>query len=402
MALLGNYLGLSAAAGAFLMGALVGDTEHSEEITEVVVPVRDMFAALFFVTIGMLINITEFRDFIIPALIISAVFILGKILSNTLAIFVSGQDGKTSLEVGMGMPIMGEFSLAIAKMGIDRGVVLAPLYPVIATTTTLTSFVAPYIARSTNSVANFLDRRSPALLKAYVLHLADWLQALRSAFARDSEAAQRIRHSFKVIMVNLLIVIVVIGIGTFALHFVEELALLIHIRADIIGLLFGILILVLCIPSFVIIWRSLRVLVDEASVHVLRRRPSAKHWRREALRIVLRDSIMTVLSIFVLLWLVPLMVQLFFIGSFSVAVPAVLIAAILLLVLDSARQVHSQLERAFSHTLLDEEYISTSEAATRLGISQSRVAELARKMKLPAGIPHREYPLYNREMKKAP
>jgi len=263
-------------------------------------------------------------------------------------------------------------------------VVLAPLYPVTAVTTALTSFIAPYITRSTNSVANFLDRKSPALLKVYVLRLADWLQTLRSVFARDSEAARRVQHSFRVIMVNLLIVMVVIGIGTFAVHFVEEMALLIHIRADIMGLLFGFFLFILCIPSFVVIWRSLRALVDEASAHVLRRRPSAKQWRHEALRIVLRDSILILLTILVGIWFIPFISSLLFVGPLTLAIPLILLAAILYLVLRSVRHIHGQLEKTFGRTLLGDEYISTSAAATLLGISQSKVEKLARRMKLPA------------------
>jgi CPA2 family monovalent cation:H+ antiporter-2 len=384
MALLGNYLGLSVAAGAFLVGALIGNTEHSEEILEVVTPVRDMFAALFFVAIGMLINITQFKEFIIPAIIVAAVFIVGKILSDTVASFMAGYDGNTALGVGMGMPVMGEFSLAIAKLGIDRGVVLAPLYPVIALVTALTSLTGPYIMRSADLVATFSNRRSPALLKAYVARLADWIQALRAVFSRDTKAAQKVRHSGRIILINLLIVMVIIGIGTFALHFVEELALLTQIRADIMGLAVGFLFLMGCVPSFVAIWRSVRTLGDEAATHVLSRRPSAKQWRRKALRIVLRDSLLILLSILVGIWFIPFISGLLLIGSLALAVPLLLLGVIIYLVSRSVIDIHTQLERTFERTLLGDEYISTSEAATLLGTSQSRVESLARRMKLPA------------------
>jgi CPA2 family monovalent cation:H+ antiporter-2 len=384
MALLSNYLGLSVAAGAFLMGALIGDTEHWEEIVGVVTPVRDMFAALFFVSIGMLVNVAQFRDFVVPAIIVAAAFILGKILSNTLATFISGHDGRTSLHVGMGMPEMGEFSLAIAKVGVDRGVVAAPLYPVIASVTALTSLTGAYIMRSADSVANFLNRRSSALLKAYLSRLADWLYALRVVFARDSAAARKVRHSGKTILINLLIVVVIIGIGTFALHFVEQLALLIDIRADIVGLAFGFVFLMLCVPSFVVIWRNVRALGDEAATYVLSRRPSAREWRRKALRIVLRDSMVILLSILVGIWFIPFISSLLFIGSLALAIPLLVLALILYLVSRSVIDIHTQLERTFGRTLLGDEYISTSEAATLLGVSQSTVEKSARRMKLPA------------------
>ena len=382
MALLGNYLGLSVAAGAFLMGALVGDTKHSEEVAEVVSPVRDMFAALFFVAIGMLIDIAQFRDFLVPAIIVAAIFMLGKILSNTLATFTCGYDGRTSLQVGMGRPVMGEFSLAIAKVGVDRGVVLAPLYPVIAVVTTLTSLAGPYITRSADSVAHFLDQRAPMLLKVYVSRLSDWLQALRATFARDSAAARRVQHSVKIITINLLIVIVIISIGTFTLQSVTNLTLFEGIRADFIGLGVGVVLLVLCLPSFVVIWLNLRSLVDEAVSHVLSRRPSAKRWRRRALRIILRDSILIGLSIFVAMWFIPFVSGLLNIGSFALAIPLLLLALLLYLVLNSVRHIHRQLEQNFSQILLGEEYTSTSAEGARPGVGEGGLVKMARKVKL--------------------
>jgi CPA2 family monovalent cation:H+ antiporter-2 len=297
---------------------------------------------------------------------------------------MAGYGGRTALGVGMGMPVMGEFSLAIAKLGVDRGVVLAPLYPVIALVTALTSLTGPYIMRSADSVADFFNRRSPALLKAYVSRLADWIQALRAVFARDTKVAQKVRHSGRTILINLLIVVVIIGIGTFALHFVEELALLTQVRADIMGLAFGFLFLMGCIPSFVAIWRSVRALGDEAATYVLSRRPSAKKWHRKTLRIVLRDSIVILLSILVGIWFIPFISGLLLIGSLALAIPLLLLGFIIYLVSRSVIDIHTQLERTFERTLLGDEYISTSEAATLLGTSQSKVESLARRMKLPA------------------
>jgi len=278
---------------------------------------------------------------------------------------------------------MGEFSLAIAKLGVDRGVVIAPLYPVIAVVTTLTSLAGPYITRSADAVSEFLDRRAPMLFRLYVSRLSDWLQAVRATFARDSAAARRVRHSGKIIIINLLIVIVIISIGTFTLHSITNLTLFEDIRADFIGLGVGLVLLVLCLPSFVVIWRNLRSLVDEAVTQVLSRRPSARDRRREALRIILRDSILIGLSIFVAMWFIPFVSGLLNIGSFALAVPLLLLALLLYLVLNSIRHIHRQLEQNFSQVLLGEEYTSTSVEDTPPGISQDGLVKMARKAKLP-------------------
>ncbi|MFC2016545.1 cation:proton antiporter [Chloroflexota bacterium] len=383
MALLSKYLGLSVAAGAFLMGAIIGDTKHSEEIIETVTPIRDMFAALFFVAIGMLINVAQVKDFIGPAIIVSIVFMLGKIFGNTLATSITGHDNRTTLQVGMGMPQMGEFSLAIAKVGIDRGVLTSPLYPVIAVATAITSLLAPYVTRSADTVAEFLNRRSPALLKGYLTNTTDWLQALRMTFSRQSEIATRVRAEAKPILINLIIIVIVIWIGTLVLQFADDLARFTHIREDIIALLLGFFILVLCIPPMIFMWRNLRSLIDEASRYVLSRRVTAKMWRREALQIVLRDSIVVVLSIFVALWLILFISRLLFIGSIALTIPLLLLAFLLYILLRSVRRIHSQLEQTFSRVLLGEEYISTSEAAQLLGVHQSTVVRWLGRMELP-------------------
>ncbi|MFC1958070.1 cation:proton antiporter [Chloroflexota bacterium] len=383
MALFSKYLGLSVAAGAFLMGALIGDTEHSEEITEIVTPIRDMFAALFFVAIGMLINVTQFKDFIGPAIIVSVVFMLGKIFSNTLATFITGHDNRTTLQVGMGMPQMGEFSLAIAKVGIDRGAVLSPLYPVIAVATAITALIAPYLTRSADSIAEFLNRRAPALFKGYLINIADWLQALRMTFSKQSEIAARIRAIAKPILINLVIIVAVIGIGTLLLQFVEDLGRYTNTREDIIALILGCIILVICLPPVILIWRNLRSLIDEISRYVLSHRVTSKIWKREALRIVLRDSIVVALSILLAIWFIPFISRLLLIGSVALSIPLLLLALLLYILLRSFRHIHSQLERTFSQVLLGEEYISTFEAAQLLGVHQTTVVRWLGKMELP-------------------
>jgi len=367
MALIGKYLGLSVAAGAFLMGSLIGDTEHSEEIAELVSPIRDMFAAIFFVAIGMLINVSEFGSFIVPGIIVTVVFILGKVLSNTLATFTSGYDGRTALQTGMNQPIMGEFSLAIAKLGMDRGVVAAPIYPVITIATALTSLTAPYIMRAATPVGDLLNRKSPALLKTYVLRLTDWLGALRATFTRNSEVARKVRHSITNIFINVLIVIVVIGVGTLSLSSVQNLSWFSDIRDDIIGLVFGFVLLMLCMPSFVVIWRNLQSLVDEATVYVLSRRKSTRLWQREAVRIVLRDSILLVLSIFMLMWFIPFITSLLALGSYALAVPLLVLAVILYLLVRWVRHIHGQVEQNFARILLGKEQDSTAEEPPGMG-----------------------------------
>lgn len=382
MALIGDLLELSAVIGAFLIGTIIADSKHSDHTKEVTVPVRDMFAAVFFVTIGMLINIADFREFIIPGIVVAAVFILGKIIADTVATYIAGYDGKTALNVGMGMPQMGEFSLAISKVGIDRGLVTAPLYPVIALSTAITAFTTPYFVRSADRVADLVDRKLPRLLRIYLSYLTDWLQAIRGTFSRDSESARMVQHSMRVIIVNILILIVFMTAGALTLRFVDDLAEASDIPIDIVGLLVGFVVIVLCFPSLVVIWRNIRVLVDEATTYAISRRRTAKRWQREPLRHVLRDSIVIIVFMLLALWFVPLFVGLLSIGSYALVVPLFWLALVVFLVFTHMRHIHGEIEHTFSSTLLGEEYISTSEAADLLGVSESAVSKMAREKKL--------------------
>jgi CPA2 family monovalent cation:H+ antiporter-2 len=360
MCLFSNYLGLSVAIGAFLMGSLIGDTEQVEDVIDVTTPVRDMFAAIFFVAIGMLINIREVKDFLVPGIIVACVFMLGKIISNTVATFITGHDGKTALRVGVPMSQMGEFSLYITKIGIEHGVVLSYLYPIVAMATAITSFVAPYMIRSADSISDFIDDHSSRLLHAYVSRLSEWLETLRTGMASDSIVSHISRHAIRSITINIVIVIVLASMSNFAFPYVEDVAAFFGLRRDIVGLILGLLLLTLCIPSFWTIWKNVRNLADEAAALVLSKRLSLKTWRLQALRIIMRDSIVLMLTVLMGLWFIPFFSGLITIGSLAILVPAFLCTLILYMVLRSAFDIHDQMERAFSRVLMGKEQSSVS------------------------------------------
>ncbi len=100
---------------------ILGDTELTERISRIMNPLRDMFAALFFVSLGMLLDVSSIGDYLLPALIISGVFIVGKVMADTIGTLLVGHDGETALQVGTGMPQLGEFSLAMVKTGSRTG-----------------------------------------------------------------------------------------------------------------------------------------------------------------------------------------------------------------------------------------------------------------------------------------
>ena len=258
LALVGQQLHISAAVGAFIIGTVLGDTEYSEMLNNTIAPVRDVFSALFFVSIGMLIEIAVLWEFIVPALIIAGVFMVGKTVAATLGTFITGHDGKTSLGVGMGKPQMGEFSLAMTKVGVDHAVVGAFLYPVVAAASALTSLFYPLIVRSSGGVSAVLEERSPRMLRQYIGTLSYILISTRTVFGMEGEIANVVRRSGRVIIVNLGVIVVSIGLGTFALSYAGELSRGLNTQQGMLGLIVSCLVVLLCIPPSIFIWRALQ------------------------------------------------------------------------------------------------------------------------------------------------
>ena len=353
LALAGQLLGLSAAAGAFLIGSVLGDTEHSEHIARVMAPVRDMFAALFFVSVGMLLDLSLFPSFIVPALIVTGVFMAGKILADTLGAFLAGNDGRTALGVGMGMPQLGEFSLAMTKVGVEQGAVGAFLSPVITLATAITALFYPLVFRSARSTADLVNSRSPRWLKEWGHYLYLWIATLRNAFIFDSPHARRIQHSARIILLNLGIVILVIATGTGSLQFTAQLSSLMRLSEPLWGLIISGAVLGLCIPSAVAIWHSLRTLTDDLAEYVLPNRlmRSSTIMKRN-LRLVLRDSVIILILVVPVIWSIPFIFRLVTLGALSAPLPILLLVGVSAGLTLAAFQVHGLLESTFSLTFL--------------------------------------------------
>ena len=353
LALAAHELGLSAAAGAFLIGMILGDTEHSEEISRVMSPLRDMFAALFFVSLGMLMDVFTFGDYLVPALIVSVVFILGKVVADTTGALLSGHDGRTSLRVGMGMPQLGEFSLAMVKTGVEHGTVGAFLNPVITVATAITALFYPIIFHSATATANFISHVSPQWLREYSGVLFVWLTAARRAFILNNPLAHRVKHAVQFILLNMGIIVVIITLGTVALEFTKALSERTQAGEGLVGLIIGGATLALCIPSGAAIWRNLQSMTEAVMTHFLPRwTPSSNSPSRQNLRVVLRNSILILILILPTIWSIPFIARLVSLGSVATPVPALILIGVTAGVAIAAFQMHSTLEDTFRHTFL--------------------------------------------------
>lgn len=353
LALVAHALGISPGAGAFLIGTVLGDSEESETILEIMTPVRDMFAGLFFVSIGMLVNVSDIVKFIGPALIVTTVFIFGKIIATAIGAFFSGHDGKSALTAAMGMPQIGEFSLAMIKVGADGGVIGSFLYPTISVVTAATSFLYPYIFRSADTFVHFLDARFSKLFKHYLATLELWLTALRESFAVKNEATKRLRHEVRKILINLGVMMVLIAAGTLALRFGEELSGVIGIQKDLVGFAMAGAVIALCAPPIIVMWKSLRSMTDILLESAFKKfGPLSSQREKKYLRIVLIESTHIAIVALLGVWALPFISQLLFFGERSVPVSLLLLTGLVAMMARTALKIHAVLEETFHKTFL--------------------------------------------------
>lgn len=178
VSLLAVKLGYSVALGAFVIGAVIAESREIHRIETLIEPVRDMFSAVFFVAIGLLIDPKLLVLYWKPVLVITLAVILGKILSCSFGAFVGGNDRRTSLRVGMGLAQIGEFSFIIATLGVTLKVTSAFLYPVAVAVSVITTLLTPYLIKSADGAVAWFDRVAPSSLTNSLEIYTNWVGQL--------------------------------------------------------------------------------------------------------------------------------------------------------------------------------------------------------------------------------
>ena len=181
LAWLAVKLGYSAALGSFIMGALIAESHDIRRIERLTGPLRSLFSAVFFVAIGLLIDLKVLVQYAGPVLVITLTLVLGKILACSFGCFVAGHDRQTSLRVGLGLAQIGEFSFIIAALGNTLGVTSHFLYPIAVTVSALTSALTPFLIQHADRIIAMHDRLAPAVVLSYQRDYTAWLGRLRSA-----------------------------------------------------------------------------------------------------------------------------------------------------------------------------------------------------------------------------
>src|SRR5690606_31558259 len=198
----------SPALGAFIMGSIIAETTQAERIEHLTKPVKDLFGAVFFVSVGMLINFETLVDYAFPVAVITLLTIVGKTFSSSLGALISGQPLKQSVQTGMSLAQIGEFSFIIATLGMTLNVTSDFLYPVIVAVSAITTFTTPFLIRYSTPVAEKLEKILPKKWVKAVEKYSSNTDAFKSAsnwqIVFKANMVQVIIHSVIIVAVILL------------------------------------------------------------------------------------------------------------------------------------------------------------------------------------------------------
>jgi len=203
--LLALRAGYSVALGAFLAGSLVAESGHGERIGKLIEPVHDLFVALFFVSVGMLIDPEPLREHWRAGILLAGLVIGGKLLGVSLGAFLSGKDTRSALRAGLCMAQVGEFSFIIAGLGVASGATRADFIPLAVGVATLTAFVSPLLIAHADRIAGLVERNLPARFAVFARQYSGWVVSIR-AQSLDETRWGSVRRTALVVSLDALVV----------------------------------------------------------------------------------------------------------------------------------------------------------------------------------------------------
>ena len=169
MVIVASSVGFSPALGAFVMGSLFAETQEGKRIEHLIVPIKDLFSAIFFVSVGMLIDLSIVKDHFWTILIVTFVTVFGKFVSSTMGALLSGTSVKNAVQSGMSLAQIGEFSFIIATLGVSLNVTSAFLYPLAVVVSAITTLLTPYMIRLSGDTAQMIEGRISENIRAQLL-----------------------------------------------------------------------------------------------------------------------------------------------------------------------------------------------------------------------------------------
>ena len=211
LAVFAHFLGQSSAIGAFIMGMIIASSKHSERITEKILPLRDFFGVIFFVSIGMLVNITAIPEVALISIPIIILAVIGKFVGNFFGASIGGHDVTGASTIGTVMVPRGEFSFIMAKQAVDGGSVRDMLYPVTMLVTLATMLCIPLLLKVLPTLAN-KQSLVPMKLLDPIFVIGRFFNKLMSSSDEDNQFNKLLKEHGPKFFVNLMIVIAILAV----------------------------------------------------------------------------------------------------------------------------------------------------------------------------------------------
>lgn len=207
MVVFATYVGFSSALGAFVMGSILAETIEAEKIEHLVKPVKDLFAAIFFVSVGMMVDPGMIVQYIWPVIIITLTVLIGQAVFGTFGVVLSGQPLKTALQSGFCLTQIGEFAFIIASLGITMHVTSNFLYPIVVAVAVITTFLTPYMIRLAEPAYPYVEKHLPRQWKRFIDRYTSGIGVVNheSNWKRLLTSLVRIVVVYSVIIIALLI-----------------------------------------------------------------------------------------------------------------------------------------------------------------------------------------------------
>ena len=254
MVILAANVGFSPALGAFIMGSIIAETTQAEHIEHLVKPVKDLFGAVFFVSVGMLINPETLYEYAFPVAILTFVVILGQSISSTIGALLSGQPLKQSVQTGMSLSQIGEFSFIIATLGMTLNVTSDFLYPIVVAVSAVTTFTTPFMVKFATPFSEYLEKKLPR----------KWIKKIE----RYSANAQSIKlvSNWQIVVRAFLTQVIIHSVIIVAVILLSSKFILPLVQKSQFGNIFGALITLVIISPFLWALSLRRVAVKEVAI----------------------------------------------------------------------------------------------------------------------------------------
>ena len=204
-ALLAYSFGYSVALGAFIAGSLVAESGEEQRVAHLIEPVRDVFAAIFFVAVGMLIDPELVAQYWVPVVVFTIAVIVGQVVIVTISAFLTGHGTRTSLQAGMSLAQIGEFSFIIAGIGISTGATRDFLYPLAVAVSAITTLTTPWLIRAAPEAASFVDSKLPRPIQTFVTLYGSWIERMRESRASRAQRP-RVRRLVGLLVLDVVVI----------------------------------------------------------------------------------------------------------------------------------------------------------------------------------------------------